>query len=325
MAISQGPKHRRNGSHAVVLLLNLCHPQDTDASAEHALSLCIERVQKRGLAHHSLVPGQVVDIEGVVETTIDDAEGISEEEKGRYGLVADLDMTQPATEVVAAALEHLQCIEGCLPEDQKQMPPHPKLVSAVRAARNHELSLTGGWATHFWGVELEWQVLLWGEHPNTQGLRKALAGALQGGGGACLEPLQHPHVTLLFLGGAEAQGEDMQIDERLETLEGATVTVTVNMLCVDQTRGLVCLGVSLLDSSGAPVPCANHHPHITVAKRRGVKSDQSNLMLAQMSAGLTSVVQTNLEPVPVSGAMCRTFTKRVAAAQGTKRKRDGDS
>lgn len=116
-------------------------------------------------------------------------------------------------------------------------------------------------------------------------------------------PVEHPHATLLYLGGAHDDKEaavwsGISVDElcamrkALEAVRGKAVEIKMTEVVVD--KNVACAKLSLPPE----VPCANAVPHVTFGTRFGVPARYSNTVLENLKAGLSDGVTTLTLPMP---------------------------
>lgn len=92
------------GSAAV--LVRLQHPLDAPGEFDHAIQLCLDRIQKRGAGHRTLF-GLDPKLEMILRSTVKSAEPLDEEEAAGFRCVLDIDFTGDAITVVSAVVEGL--------------------------------------------------------------------------------------------------------------------------------------------------------------------------------------------------------------------------
>jgi len=317
-AIARGlPQRQPSAGRAALVLLNLAHPDDDEGEHMHAEKICVERIGQRGVCHLSLVP-QATNPIGVVAGTGQSAEAPGDEEKCLFDFYCNIDMRLSAEQLVGSALVKLAAAQ-LLASDHMTVDslPADKLCDAVRAARAYERELRSHWKTLYWCVKLRWADVLWGlgsheakDDAARSGLRHVVAKCFDGVKG--LEPVDDPHVTLLWLGREDVGEAALELDSRLSELEGNSVRVEVTAVCVDRSLGLVALRVTL-DPKVSHL-CTNVHPHITSAKRPEVAAVCSNEMLQRQFEGDAGVDQTELSlRVVLEGTVARQLAPECVA------------
>jgi len=311
-------------------LLNLVHPEDDDGSGIMAVPVCSQRVAGRGLGHLSFVP-QASSVEVVVEEAARTSEALSDDEKCGFDVCADVDLTLPREEVLRAAL--LQLHAGQLLSSEhcslvRDLGGLDALARATTTAFEHELDLRMKWKTSYWCVSFSWKDILWADNDDegltqeAQNARNAFRDALteaitkSGAASRSLQPIQDPHLTLLWVGEKEPGEMDEQLarmQAQLLEQEGKRVRVAITSVAFDATLGLVTLRVALEKGSDGspPPPCSNEHPHITTAKRPEVAAVMSNDLLLRQSVGTAGVEQIDFQrAVCVWGVVSRQLARK---------------
>lgn len=116
-------------------------------------------------------------------------------------------------------------------------------------------------------------------------------------------PVERPHVTLLYLGGATEDAQaaalaNLPLNQfrttraALEALSGKTVEVQLTEVVIEES--VTCAKVAL--PSG--VPCANAVPHVTLGTRAGVPARYANQVLEELRSGRKEGVTTVPLPSP---------------------------
>uniref|UniRef100_A0A7S4QN42 tRNA ligase phosphodiesterase domain-containing protein n=1 Tax=Alexandrium monilatum TaxID=311494 RepID=A0A7S4QN42_9DINO len=116
-------------------------------------------------------------------------------------------------------------------------------------------------------------------------------------------PVEHPHATLLYIGGSSDDHQAASLSnlpleqfrsmrKALEALQGSTVEVRITEVVVEES--VACARVSLPPG----VPCANEVPHVTLWTKVGVPARYSNEVLEELKAGRTEGITRVPLPVP---------------------------
>jgi len=114
--------------------------------------------------------------------------------------------------------------------------------------------------------------------------------------------VEHPHATLLYIGGtddsraAELSGLPLDrfraIRSELEVRRGEVLEVCITEIVIEQN--VACAKILL----PASVPCVNTVPHVTLGTKRGVPARYANEVLAELQAGRTEGVTSIKLPTP---------------------------
>jgi len=114
--------------------------------------------------------------------------------------------------------------------------------------------------------------------------------------------IEHPHATLLYIGGTDdsraAELSGLPLDRfrtmrsELEVRRGEELEVCVTEIVIEQN--VACAKVLL----PASVPCVNTVPHVTLGTKRGVPARYANAVLEEVQAGRTEGVTSIKLPTP---------------------------
>lgn len=308
-AVLDGIKRRHEGCGKVgFAILNFIHPHDPEGVYTLATEICKDRITSRGLCHLSFVP-QASDTVGVLAGTSCDAEPLTDTEKCSFDLCVDLNLQLQPDALLAAALGQLEKAQ-LLVHDRSAIQAEANLAEAVEHARAHEKTLCSRWKTLYWCIAIAWEQLLLEPNSNTDPHESCSHRALQ----TCLEqhlmninglePIEDPHVTLLWLGKDDHDDTTDRRNTLLGKCEGMSINFSVTAVCADASLGLVALRV-VLNEEEAHL-CTNANPHITTAKRPEVASVTSNDMLERQAAGDESVQYMELTtPLTINGTIVR--------------------
>lgn len=87
------------------------------------------------------------------------------------------------------------------------------------------------------------------------------------------------HVTTIYIGGRCTESVDPVLLEQLASLLGKSITVTLTRIVSDPK------GTAIAVRNEGEFPCANAHPHITIANAKNVSAKYSNELLDDSHAG----------------------------------------
>mmetsp|Transcript_1656 Transcript_1656/g.4148 ORF Transcript_1656/g.4148 Transcript_1656/m.4148 type:complete len:507 (-) Transcript_1656:69-1589(-) len=281
------------------VLLCFAHPSDPpDKIGPACVSLCAQRIKERGAGHRSLFPDNP-DIERILSRTAHGFQAPSAAELGQFEVVINICMTDsPAVSLQRVVDELLK--HGCLGSGQlrilagdaladitkavvgPQSTPPPRPASApVPPATKTEPGVLESAAPVAESLPIYWGVFF-PPSEETDNFWQGLCG--------CAPPyfkrVPDKHVTLLYAGGAASDGQAAKklgmptadfakLRESCERWEGKEVEVTV--LSLLQDADVACASVVLPPG----LPCANLHPHITLAHSSQVGPVHSNVVLAR--------------------------------------------
>lgn len=116
-------------------------------------------------------------------------------------------------------------------------------------------------------------------------------------------PVEHPHVTLLYIGGKTDDSQAAQsaglplsqfvaMRQKLEALRDTMMEVQITEVVIEEN--VICAMVSL----PANLPCANEVPHITLGTKAGVPARYAHQVLQEIKGGRKDGVTTVPLPAP---------------------------
>lgn len=324
-----------------VLLVDFSHSADTfgygadgqvsKRYSDQHVSLCVSRVEERGAAHPIMHPSPK--LRTTLQASAKTAEAPSPEELAMFDGRVSANVVDGPAENAVRVVEELRSLRW-LEKLRSAEELRPKIEVAWQAYRRAESQWRAGAAvTGAEDAHTEWlaqcrQALEVekarerakatevarprAEEPREQvplywkidlpEVSKVLTqrGILP----SSFTPVEHPHTTLLYLGGAD--GDDAQaakkaglsaeqftgMREALEALQGEEFEVKMMEIVIEEN--VACAIISLPPI----VPCANKVPHVTLGTKPGVPPRYANEVLEEVKAGRKDGVTSIQLPTP---------------------------
>eukprot|EP00928_Gymnodinium_smaydae_P037923 TRINITY_DN26269_c1_g3_i1.p1 TRINITY_DN26269_c1_g3~~TRINITY_DN26269_c1_g3_i1.p1 ORF type:complete len:809 (-),score=191.86 TRINITY_DN26269_c1_g3_i1:72-2450(-) len=294
-----------------VALLQLRHPRDAAGEWQQAIQLCKSRIEGRGEGHRTL-KGDNPELGKILRMTANAAQAMTEEELSRFTARLELDMTLPPAELIAQTVASLSA-EGLLRGRAEDIATDARIESALAVSKAAEESLEqAGAANGKSGADKgkkqqkqkgDSPVWLWEVQLDADSVERLQS--LWNQWGVAVPDLKQVgdfHVTLLYLGGgsdeeaasrspglAAAGGAEAvaRLREELARREGEETSFEVRRYVRDDR--IACVQVGNLQ-----LPCANLHPHVTLACGHRVPPVLSNELLARLAA--SEDMRTGLGP-----------------------------
>jgi len=313
-------QHRRDiveamecGVSGDIIFVQFAHPSDSPGSLKNQQTLCLTRIRQRGSGHRTLM-GNDPKLASILRLTAGGVEAMGEDELASFSAHFTVDMTLSPTQAVIELLADLDG-HGFLGRFHlDDLVSWERLNEALREAQAAEKELAimedpvpqGHAHSHerhrysaatpkksapiwIWTVDFDDE-----SKSKIEGLWNGCARQAP-----ALEPNVDMHVTLLYIGG----GSDKEVARRhphllcpenvaklrqeLQSRVNTNVEIQIPSTIWDSR-------IAAAEVEGVQGICANVHPHVTLAYRRGVPPRMSNELLARRAANRD--LDSGLEP-----------------------------
>lgn len=271
----------------VSLVLHFYHPE---LGARGMLETCYHRVVGRGAAHRTIrlplgaapaeVEAEKKRIWSFMSKAVRDCEMPEPEDTARFAggdddpvdpedRILGLDVTAPAEDQLALAWERLRCV-GRLPLpaiDPASADGAALLAAALRLSKRYEEILSTQERPPVYGC-----IAI--DSPDALLALVDAAGAARSLAGLAVQRAFHI-TTKYFVGDP-----DPVLFVALAERAGERINVTLRRVIADDKGACV-----VVDRAAGDFPCANRHPHITLANRVGVPPKYSNELIERFVSG----------------------------------------